>query len=140
MIEIKKDSPSGSLSATASAATAASSATLCSVISGTELTAESSSAPASWSSVVGSALLEPLGDLLLRFNEKLEEISDDVGVLVVEEGSGKTNVSYSTSSTDSVDVLVNVRGKIEVDDVSDVGDIKTSSGDLLKKKVSFLFV
>lgn len=71
--------------------------------------------------------LEEGGDLLVGLLEKLHKFSDDATVATVEESSGNTSVSGSASTTDAVDVVVNIRGKIVVDDVGDVGNIETTS-------------
>lgn len=66
---------------------------------------------------------------MIRLFEELNQIFTNVAVSSVEEGSRSTDVSCTTSSTDTVSVLGNVVGEIVEDDVSDVGDIETSSGD-----------
>lgn len=66
---------------------------------------------------------------MLRFTEKLDQVANDVLVSSVEESSRGTSVTGTTGTTDSVNVVINVGGKIVVDDVGDVGDIETTSGD-----------
>jgi hypothetical protein len=124
------DSPSRSLRSSASSAATASSAAALSVISRAEFAAESTSTAASSAAIVSSALLEPFWNFLLRFDEQFEQIADDVRVLVVEEARGETDVADATGSADSVDVLVDIAWKVEVDHVTHVGNVETSSGDL----------
>ena len=66
---------------------------------------------------------------MVGFPQQLKKVTDDVAVSAVEEGGGDTDVAGTTSTTDTVDVVVDVRGKFVVDDVGDVGDIETTSGD-----------
>jgi len=115
-----------------------------SVISRAEFAAEATSSAASsaaivgraflepfWASsaaIVGRAFLEPFRNFLLRFDEQLEQIADDVRVLVVEEARGEADVADATGSPDSVDVLVDVAWKVEVDHVTHVWNVETSSG------------
>jgi len=55
---------------------------------------------------------------------------------VVEKRSGESGVSSTPGSADAVDVVINVGGEIEVDNVHDVGDIKTARGDVSGNKDS----
>jgi hypothetical protein len=118
------------LRSSASSAATASSAAALSVISRAEFAAESTSTAASSAAIVSSALLEPFWNFLLRFDEQFEQIADDVRVLVVEEARGETDVADATGSADSVDVLVDIAWKVEVDHVTHVWNVETSSGDL----------
>lgn len=72
---------------------------------------------------------EPRGQLLLRFDDELDEVANQVAVLVVEEGRGDAEVAHAPGTTDAVDVLLHVRGQVEVDDVLHVRDVETASGD-----------
>jgi hypothetical protein len=73
--------------------------------------------------------LEPGRNILVGFPEKLNKVTDDVPVTTVEEGSGVTRVSGTAGTTDTMDVVVNVRREIVIDDVRDVGNIKTTCCD-----------
>lgn len=66
---------------------------------------------------------------MFRLSEEFDQVSNDVLVSSVEESGSGTSVTGTTSSTDSVNVVVNVGRKIVVDNVRNVGDIETSSGD-----------
>jgi hypothetical protein len=67
--------------------------------------------------------LEEARDLLVGLLEQLEEITDDTTVATVEERCGDTSVSGTSSTTDAVDVVVNVSGEIVVDNVCDLLNI-----------------
>lgn len=94
--------------------------------------------------------LEPSGDLLLGLAEQLDEITRarsasgkgserkqeksgdepaDAAVATVEERRRRSSVSGTTGTTNAVNVVVNVGGEIVVDDVRDVGDVESTSGD-----------
>ena len=66
---------------------------------------------------------------MFRLSKEFDQVADDVLVSTVEEGGGSSSVSCTTGTTDSVNVIVNVGRKIVVDDVSDLGNIESSSGD-----------
>ena len=73
--------------------------------------------------------LQPSRDLLIRLTKEFDEVTDDVFVAAVEEGSGSTSVASTTGTTDTVNVIVDVGRKVIVDDVGNIGDIETTSGD-----------
>lgn len=66
-------------------------------------------------------------NLLIGLLEKVKELADNTTVATVEEGGSNTSVSSTAGTTNSVDVIVDISGKVVVDDVGDVGDIKTTS-------------
>ena len=66
---------------------------------------------------------------MVGFLEKFDEISRDVAVSAIEECGGDPGVAGAPCTTDSMDVIVNVAGEIVIDDMGDVGDIETTSGD-----------
>jgi hypothetical protein len=68
-------------------------------------------------------------DLLVGLLEKVDELADDATVATVEESGSDTSVSGTAGTTNTVDVVVDIGGKIIVDDVGDVGDIETTSRD-----------
>lgn len=72
---------------------------------------------------------EPVGDLLVGILKESDEGVGHGAVLVVEEGRGTTNVSSATGTTDAMNVVVNVGGKVVVDNVHDVGDVEATGGD-----------
>jgi hypothetical protein len=63
---------------------------------------------------------------LVGLLEKLKKITDNTSVATVEEGSGDTSVTCTTSTTDSVNVVINIGWKIVIDNVDNVRDIQTS--------------
>lgn len=73
--------------------------------------------------------LQPIRNLLIRLLEQIKQLADDVLVVAVEERGRDTGVASTASTTDTVDVVVNVRREIVVDDVGDVGNVETTSGD-----------
>ncbi|KAF3062751.1 hypothetical protein CFAM422_010726 [Trichoderma lentiforme] len=66
-------------------------------------------------------------DLLVGLLEKVNELADNTTVAAVEEGGSNTSVSSTAGTTNSVDVIIDISGKVVVDDVGDVGNIKTTS-------------
>ena len=76
---------------------------------------------------------------LVRLDHKFDQVLSQVPVLLIEEGGGETEVAHTSGTTDPVNVFVDVRGKIKVDDVLHVGDVKTTGGDL-RMKTKFLVV
>ena len=72
--------------------------------------------------------LEPTGDLLVCLTKKLDKVTDDVFVTTVEEGGGTTSVAGTTGTTDTVNVIIDVGGKVIIDNMGDIGNIETTSG------------
>jgi hypothetical protein len=58
---------------------------------------------------------------LVGLLQKINEITDNTTVTTVEECSRDTRISSTSSTTDSVNVIVNVSWEVVVDDVSDFG-------------------
>lgn len=73
--------------------------------------------------------LEPRRDILIGFPEKLKKVPNNIPIPTIEESSGVTSVAGTSCTTDTMDVVVNVRGQIVVDNMRDVGDIKTTCCD-----------
>ena len=118
-------------SAAAVTAIAAASATLAEVTV-TAATATSAAATTSTVATAAEAVLvsdgvKPTRNLLVRLTQELDEVADDVAVATVEERGSDTDVAGTASTTDTVDVVVDVRGQVVVDDVRDVRDIETTS-------------
>lgn len=72
---------------------------------------------------------QPRGYLLVRLPEELDEITNDVAVAPIEEGSGDSDITRTSSTADTVDIVINVRRKIVINDVCNVGNIQTASCD-----------
>ncbi len=72
-----------------------------------------------------SDALQECGNLLVGFLQKIQKITDDTPIAAVEEGCRHTSVSGTASTTDTMDVIVNVGWQIVVDDMLDVRDIQT---------------
>jgi len=73
--------------------------------------------------------LEPTRDLLVCLTKEFDEVTDDVFVTTVEEGGGSASVTGTTSTTDTVDVVIDVGGKVIVDNMGNIGNIETTSSD-----------
>ena len=71
--------------------------------------------------------LEPSRGLLVCLTKKLDEVANDVLVAAVEEGGGNTSVTSATSTADTVNIVVDVGGKVVINDMGNIGDIETAS-------------
>jgi hypothetical protein len=49
--------------------------------------------------------------------QELDEVANDTTVATVEEGSRETSVTSTASATNTVDIVINIGGKVVVDDV-----------------------
>ncbi len=67
---------------------------------------------------------------LIGLHDKLDQVLGQVPVLLVEERGGQPEVAHPAGSADAVDVLVDVRREVKVDDVLHVGDVQTASSHL----------
>lgn len=68
--------------------------------------------------------LEEAWNFLVGLLEKVDQVADDTTVAAVEEGSRDTRVTSTSSTTDTVDVVVDVGWQVVVDDMLNVGNIK----------------
>eukprot|EP00050_Salpingoeca_kvevrii_P012969 m.26036 g.26036 ORF g.26036 m.26036 type:complete len:636 (-) comp4524_c0_seq1:67-1974(-) len=75
---------------------------------------------------VRGAALEKRRNLLLRFAHEVDEAAGDVHVLLVKERRGDAEVADATGTADAVDVLLDIAGKVVVDDMLDVGNVETA--------------
>jgi hypothetical protein len=64
-----------------------------------------------------SDVLEEAGDILVSLLQELDEVANDTTVATVEEGSRETSVTSTASATNTVDIVINIGGKVVVDDV-----------------------
>eukprot|EP00038_Savillea_parva_P005918 m.160642 g.160642 ORF g.160642 m.160642 type:complete len:426 (+) comp11975_c0_seq1:158-1435(+) len=71
-------------------------------------------------------LLEPRRDVLLGFGKPVEQTRREVGAPVVEETRGGTDIASTSGTTNAVNVLIDILGQIKVDNVLDIGNIKTT--------------
>ena len=97
-------------------------------------TATASAVPTATKAVLVSNGVEPCRNVLVGLTEELDEVPDDVAVTTVEKRSRDTDVTSTTSTTDTVYIVVDVRREVVVDDMRDVGDIKTASSDSSRNK------
>ena len=59
--------------------------------------------------------------------QKIDEIADNTSVSTVEKSRRDTSISSTTCTTDSMNVIIDVSGKIVIDDMCDIGNIKAFS-------------
>jgi hypothetical protein len=81
------------------------------------------------SSVLDRNVNQPGRNLLVGLLQEVDEVTSDVAVAPIEEGGRGTGVSGTSGTTDSVGVFGDVVGQVVQDDVHNVGDIETTSGD-----------
>jgi hypothetical protein len=58
--------------------------------------------------------------------QEINKITDDTTIATVEESSGDTGVTSTTSSSNTMNVIVDISREIVVDDMLHVGDIETT--------------
>jgi hypothetical protein len=85
----------------------------------TTTTAATTAAAAAKAGAFTGDALEEGRDLLVSLLQQVEEIANDTAVATVEERGGDTSVSGTTGTTNTMNVVVNVGGKIVVYDVGD---------------------
>ena len=57
--------------------------------------------------------------------EEFNHVADDTAVATVEESSRNTGVSGTSSTSDTMNVVVNVRRQVIIDDVSHIRDVQS---------------
>lgn len=92
-------------------------------------TAASTTATAATEGRLTSDSLEEGRNLLVSLLQKVNKLAHDTPVSTVEERSRDTRVTSTTGTTDTVNIIVDVGGKVVVHNVGDVGNIKTTSSD-----------
>jgi hypothetical protein len=92
-------------------------------------TTASTASASTISAAFASNALQEGRDFLMSLLEKVNQLTDNTTVATVEEGSGDTSVTRTTGTTNAVNVVINIGGKIIVNDVGDVWNIKTTSSD-----------
>lgn len=70
--------------------------------------------------------LEEAGNFLVGLLEQLHQVANNTAVVAVEKGSGNASVAGTASTTNAVDIVVNVRGQVIVDNVRDIGNVQTT--------------
>ena len=58
--------------------------------------------------------------------QEVNQITNDASVAAVEESGGDTSVTSTSSTTDSMNVVINVGWEIIVDDMGDIRDVKST--------------
>lgn len=72
-----------------------------------------------------SNALQEAWHLLVGLLQEVDQITNNTAVAAVEEGSRDTSVAGTASTTDTMDIVVNVGGKIVVDDMLNIRNIET---------------
>ncbi len=80
-------------------------------------------ASATIASVIAGHGFQPAGQLLARLGNQFDQIFGQVSILVVEERGGEAQVTHAAGTTDAMNVLLDVRWQVEVDDVLDIRDV-----------------
>jgi hypothetical protein len=73
--------------------------------------------------------LEPVGDFLVRLSEKFHKVTYNILISTIEEGCTNASIASAARTSNTMDVIIDVRRKIIVDDMGDVGNVETASGD-----------
>jgi hypothetical protein len=94
--------------------------------SATATATSSTTATSTKARALAGNVLEEAGNILVRFLEELHEVTNDATVATVEERSRETGVASTTSTTDTMNVVVDVGREVIVDDVGHVGYIKST--------------
>jgi hypothetical protein len=63
---------------------------------------------------------------LISLLQEVNQITNDTSVAAVEESSGDTSVTGTSSTTDSVNVVINVGWEIVIDDMGDIWYIEST--------------
>jgi hypothetical protein len=126
---LRRTTPAASVAAKAAAATTHTTNIAGSSVATATTTTTAATAATTEAGALTSDGLEELRNFLVGLLEKVEKVTDNTTVTTVEESSGNTSVSCTSGTTDAMNVVVDVGGKIVVDDVSDVRDIKTTGSD-----------
>ena len=114
----------------ATAVTTAATAIIVSNIAGTEVAAAptSSTTATTAPTTVTGHLVKPSGDLLVVFFKHFSKFSNDARVFLVNKGQCASGVSGTSGTTNTMDIVINVGGEIEVDDLSNIRNIQTTTG------------
>ncbi len=72
---------------------------------------------------------------LVGFDNEFDQVLGQIPVFLVEERRSQAEVAHSAGSADTVHVLVDVRRKVEVDDMLHVRNVKTTSCNLKTKLI-----
>lgn len=99
-----------------------------STASATTVTPFTASATRTGHAPVGCNAIQPVGYLLFRFDQQIHHAARQIPVAIVEKRRGQTQITHTTRTSDTVDVLLDVGRQIEIDHVLDVGDVETASG------------
>jgi hypothetical protein len=124
---LRSSSPASAEATTAASAAHATDIASSSIATATATTSAATTAAAAEARALTSDALKEAGDFLVGLLQQVEKVPNYTSVATVEECSGDTSVSGTTGTTNTMDIVINVGGKIVVDHVSDIGDIKSTS-------------
>ena len=78
------------------------------------------------------SIVKPVGNFLLGLQERAHERTSELAIefaILVEEADGLACVAASTGSADSVHVVVDRFGQVEIDDMRHMGNVEASGSD-----------
>jgi hypothetical protein len=134
----------GSAISTTKAAASSTTAELSEIAIGCSSTASTSSrsstatgTTSTESRTLTSNILEEGRDLLVGLLQEIDQITNNTSVATVEECCRDTCVTSTTSTTNSVNVVIDVGWEIIVDDVGDIGNVKTALKELVDDSEMF---
>jgi hypothetical protein len=69
-------------------------------------------------------LVQPGREFLTVFLEHVTKFANDTRVFLIDKREGRSSVTSTASTTDTVHIIINVGWEIKVDDISNVGAVK----------------
>ena len=116
---------------TTTVSSTASAATRLTVISWSKLSAESPSATVlSWSAIRSSTSFKPFWNFLFCFYQQIQKITNNIWIFIIEEWSCKTDITDTSGTTNTMDIFINIGWQVEIDYMTNIWDIKTTSSNL----------
>jgi hypothetical protein len=101
------------------------------VTSGTATTATSASrtttTAATESTSLAGNVVKECRDFLMSLLQEVDEVTDNATIATIEERSGEPSVASTTSTANTMNIVVNVGWEVIVDNVGDIRDVKTTS-------------
>ena len=73
-------------------------------------------------------MLKPLGDVLKVLQQHLLELPGDIGVVASKERNSQTSVPRPAGSANPVNVVINMRGEVEIHHAGHVIDVQATGG------------
>ncbi len=103
----------------------------------TATTSAAASTERSSSTAAASAqckIFEPRRQLLIVLFHQIEQITKDSWLALINECNSSSFVSCTTCTTNAMNIIVDVIGKIEVDDATNIRNIETARGNISRDK------